>query len=168
MVVLASLLSVSVAVAASASSPLLSGYGGPGAGEQAIVGSTLLNGRSGGAGSGGPPGQGGPVSGSAANAPVNNETLALPGGSKGHAVKSQGAVTAQGHPVGGSHSVEPGAGGSDSRGASTQLYPSSLRSASSGSAALGITGGDLLLLLVAAATLASIGALTIKLVRLQA
>ena len=50
---LAGFLAALAPLAAYAGSPLLSGYGGPGAGEQAIVGSTLIGGPRGGAGSGG-------------------------------------------------------------------------------------------------------------------
>ena len=50
---LVAILCVSVPTVALAGSPLLSGYGGPGTGEQAILGSTLVGGPGGGSGSGG-------------------------------------------------------------------------------------------------------------------
>ncbi len=65
---LATALLVLAPTTAFAGSPLLSGYGGPGAGEQAILGSTLIGGSRGGgaSGSGGSGGSGGvSLSGSA-------------------------------------------------------------------------------------------------------
>jgi cobalamin biosynthesis Mg chelatase CobN len=52
--------------AASRAGSLLSGYGGPGEGNQAILGSALLNGPSGGGGAGGGSGGSGPTTGASA------------------------------------------------------------------------------------------------------
>jgi hypothetical protein len=149
---LASFLSASTPLAAFAGSPLLSGYGGPGAGEQAIVGSTLLGGPHGGAGSGGSSGSAG-----SGGAGLGGSGRALSGGSgsnsawlgAGSAAASQTGVR-----------VAPG-------GTSAFVYPASLRSASVNSPALGISGGDLVLLAGIIATLALVGTLTIRLARLQ-
>jgi hypothetical protein len=58
---------------AAPASPLLSGYGGPGQGSQAILGSALLNGGQGGGGSSaGPPGGSLTAAGTSAEAPVES------------------------------------------------------------------------------------------------
>jgi hypothetical protein len=56
---------VALMVPAASASPLLSGYGGPGQGNQVILGSALLNSHSGGGGRGGSSGSGGSSSESA-------------------------------------------------------------------------------------------------------
>ena len=56
-------LSIALTPTAAAASTLLSGYGGPGQGNQAILGATLLNGPSGGGGGGGSTGGGSSSSG---------------------------------------------------------------------------------------------------------
>ena len=61
-----------VAPASAPASPLLSGYGGPGQGTQAILGSTLLNGPSGGGG--------GAATGSGASTTVPAEGLSSANG----------------------------------------------------------------------------------------
>lgn len=163
--VFAGFLSVSVPAAASASSPLLSGYGGPGAGEQAIVGSTLLNRPGGGGRPGAPTGQSGSVRSGAAGSTTSQSGGA--GGGPALSRGASGAVRGQGGSNSNSDSARPGGEGGGTS-ASTYLYPNSLRTASADSSGLGVSGKDLLLLLAAVATLTLIGALTIKLVRLQA
>jgi hypothetical protein len=151
--------------AALAGSPLLSGYGPPGAGEQAILGSTLLQGPHGGAGQGGSSGSGGsggPVSGSGTS--TSRGTGPARTGPAGRSSSSAGghagiAGASQAHGAAGAE-----AGRSD---ASLFVYPSSLRSSSAGSPALGISGGDLLLLAGTIAALALLGTLTIRLTHLQ-
>jgi hypothetical protein len=155
---LAGVLLVSMPAVASAISPLLSGYGAPGTGEQAIIGSTLLGGRHGGTGSGGAGlgGSGGTLSGG------GNSTSTGPGGGR---AESGGSISARsGAGSGGASQAGAQAGRA---GTSAFVYPSSLRSASVSSPALGISGGDLVLLAGIIATLALVGTLTIRLVRLQ-
>jgi hypothetical protein len=152
---LAGFLSASAPMAASAGSPLLSGYGGPGAGEQAIVGSTFLGGPHGGASSGGAGlgGLGGTLSGAGNSTPTGGRT------------GSGGSSSARRSPASGGASQ---AGAKLGRaGTSAFVYPSSLRFASASSPALGISGGDLVLLAAIIATLALVGTLTIRLARLQ-
>jgi hypothetical protein len=183
---LAVFLSASAPVAACAGSPLLSGYGGPGAGEQALIGSSLL-GRHGGGGSNrssGPTGSGA--------ASLDGSGRALGGSSRASGVPSGtlrgGGTRSNAHPagharagsaggpssarggVGGSRAAQTGGGAGAQVGQASRnafVYPSSLRLASADSPALGISGGDLLLLLTTVAALALIGTLTIRLARLQ-
>ena len=167
---LAGVLSVSLPAAAFAGSPLLSGYGGPGAGEQAIVGSTLLGGPHGGAGSGGSSGSGG-----SGGAGLSGSGGALSGGRGSTSIGGRtglvgGSTSARRRAgSGGASRVAGGAGVQAGRvGTSAFVYPSSLRSASANSPALGVSGGDLVLLAGIVATLALVGTLTIRLARVQA
>jgi hypothetical protein len=141
--------------------PLLSGYGGPGAGDQAILGSTLVgvSGRGGGSGGG--------SSGSS-------------GGASGGQGASGLAVAGQGQNSGASRSSRSGKGarkqhrggqGRASNGASS-TYRNLAGSDSSAivptkeeSGGLGLTGSDLLVLLLVAGTLVLIGGLTRRLAR---
>ncbi len=156
-----------------AGSPLLSGYGGPGTGEQAVIGSTLIGGG-GGSGSSGSAGSGGSSSansstagrGSGSTAPGTTSAVtggSSAGGGSGGALgkgASGGATRA-----GGSASHAPaGTKGVQIR---AFVYPTALRSASGDSPALGISGSDLLLFLAAIATLALVAAATLRLSRLQ-
>jgi hypothetical protein len=130
---------------------LLSGYGGPGQGNQAILGSTLLGGTSGGGGgaaSGG--GEGGATSSSAANSAVPSAPVRGSAGSSRHA-----------------HHSASGAARSVTRGAPagpTQLAPAAA-STKEGSQPLGLSGRDLLYVLLALALLAATAALTLRLAR---
>jgi hypothetical protein len=154
-------LSASAPMAASAGSPLLSGYGGPGSGEQAIVGSTFLAGPHGGAGSGGSGGAGLSGSGGVLSGGRGSTSTGAGGGRAG----SGGSSSARrGAGSGGASQAGAQAGRA---GTSALVYPSSLRSASAGSSALGISGGNLVLPAGIIATLALVGTLTIRLARLQ-
>jgi hypothetical protein len=180
---LAVLLSASVPVAVSAGSPLLSGYGGPGAGEQALIGSALLGRPRGGSGSDGSSGSRGSTgagqgsSGGAAGGSGGASRLGAgalrrgDGGSRSTAAR--GSHTAPTSARGRARSA--GAAQTDGRagaqagraGRNAFAYPSSLRLASADSPALGISGGDLMLLVATIATLTLVGTLTIRLARLQ-
>jgi hypothetical protein len=164
---LAGFLSASAPMAASAGSPLLSGYGGPGSGEQAIVGSTFLGGPHGGAGSGGSSGSAG-----SGGAGLSGSGGTLSGGGNSTPTGAGGGRAGSG----GSSSARRGAGSGGASQAGAQAgragmsafaYPSSLRSASAGSPALGISGGDIVLSAGIIAMLALVGTLTIRLGRLQ-
>jgi hypothetical protein len=138
--------------AAFASSPLLSGYGGPGTGNQAILGSALLN---------APPGNGGGPS----------------SGSTGTQTGSGASATGSGSPAG---AKAPGSGSSRggsstarrstdhaSAGGSSAYSPSSgsalARTEVAGSPALGLSGGDLLYIILVLGALAVTAVLTRRL-----
>jgi hypothetical protein len=158
-----------------AGGPLLSGYGGPGAGEQAILGSTLVGGADGGSGSGGP--SGGSTGGHRDGGGTASSTGATGGNSAagpGTARTGTGQSQAGEPPARRGHERLGGVAGTTGRkhvsrsGASAYVYPTTLRSTSYDSPALGISGGDLLALVVTIATLVLLGVLTIRLRRLQA
>jgi hypothetical protein len=157
---LAGLLSASLPFAASAGTPLLSGYGGPGAGEQAIVGSTLLGGARGGGSSGGSSNSGG-----------SSGSSGVIGGSSSHSTSAgrSGAGTSRGRGSPGSsrpgrgharplHVAGPGAAGA-------HIYPSS--PASSDSRLIGISSGDVFPIAGIVVALALVGVCTLRFVRLQ-
>jgi hypothetical protein len=130
------------AAAAGPPGPLLSGYGSPGQGSQAILGSTLLNGPSGGAGSSGS---------EAASLSAASLAARAPAGS----AQARGAV--------GGASVTRGQRGAGhvGRGSSgNALYPAVERSASTGT--LGLSGQNLLLIALALAGVAVLAALTVR------
>ena len=142
-----------------AGSPLLSGYGGPGAGEQAIVGSTLLGGPRGGAG--GSSGSGGAAHGLAGS------SGAVSGSAAAGTVKRTGGTSVSG--VRSRHSrrhTKTGASGLPAR-ARAYTYPSTPASAQGDSSAIGLSSGDLLALIAIAATIGLIGVVTMRLSRLQ-
>jgi hypothetical protein len=125
-------------------SSLLSGYGGPGQGNQAILGSGLVNGPSGGGGGGGP------TAGSQTPAVVSTSTANT--GSRS-APRSGG----HGHRAAGSKHPSAHAGGpSGASGASYQAYEraaSTQRGIDSG--LLGLSSRDLLLIVLALCALLS-------------
>lgn len=163
--------------AAFAGSPLLSGYGGPGAGEQAVIGSTLIGGSGGGAGSGGSGSASngaasvGGGSGSTASGSSSTTTGGSPaGGSAGVGTAGKGVSSSAAGRTGGSHAAGSvsARGGASSAGATRPfVYPTELRSASVDSPELGISGSDLLLFGATIATLALVGVATLRLSRLQ-
>lgn len=129
------LLAISVVLPAAAlANPLLSGYGGPGQGSQAILGSTLLNGP--GSGGGAPPlsaaqtpaglsaGVGAPAGGQ-----LGSRTGSAQRGSAGHAEEAQ--------PTHGAAA------------AGTDIYPASERQIARASGTLGLTGWDVAYILLA-------------------
>jgi hypothetical protein len=142
-----------------AGGPLLSGYGGPGAGDQAILGATLVGGPSGGSGGGG--------SGSASAAGAGARGASVP--------SSAGVATTAGRSARptspGSSGARAGtltanqqrAGGTNSK-SSPQLED---LSAVGGSAAAQswFTGGDLLALALVAGVLALVAVTTLRLTR---
>jgi hypothetical protein len=168
---LAGALLIAAPTVALAGSPLLSGYGGPGAGEQAIIGSPLLNGPHGGAGSGGSSGSGGSLGGPSSGSGAAN-------GSAGGAGSSQAATGGSGSDSGstssnsvtgakGSASGASRSSGALAKRADAYVYPRSLALASSDSSVIGISSGDVLLLIGIIATLALVGVFTVRLARLQ-
>ncbi len=145
-----------------AGSPLLSGYGGPGQGSQAILGSTLLGG---GAGPGGGSTSGG--SGGSSGSFLGGERSGGPGPSVTGA-KGAGGGSARKSAISPTSSSRSGARGASGGGASA--YPaSSAGKADEASAVapetLGLSGDDLLYVLLALAGLAFTGVLTRQLAR---
>jgi hypothetical protein len=144
--------------AAALGNSLLSGYGGPGQGSQAILGSGLINGG----GRGGSGGSGGSGAGSAAA-----ESNASPPASGGSGQGSQSAVSAPHRRAPSTPSRRASAPsavrGSSSAGAPT-TYPLSSKEGSpavaEASDPLGISGADLAYVLVAAGALALLGLVT--------
>jgi hypothetical protein len=143
-----------VPVAAQANS-LLSGYGGPGQGSQAILGAALLGGPSGGGGGGG-----------------GESTTAGPGATGASAAGTPAAGGASGRGSGGQTSA--GTGGRRSAGARARraatlppTVPTAAEEAAVSSPALGISGPDLLYILGGLGVLGLTATLTRGLVRRQ-
>ncbi len=155
-VVATALLAVSAAAPGLASAnPLLSGYGGPGTGSQAILGAALLNGPpSSGGGEGGSSGGGGSAVSSAGSAAGGASGVTSSGGSSSSSARS------------GRHA---GTGSRSERRTSTG--PSSGPAAivtvrpARASGALVLPGSDLLYILVVGGVLALTGVLTRQLMR---
>lgn len=136
--------------------PLLSGYGGPGQGDQAILGSTLLN----------TPGGGGGSSSSSSNASAAESSAALtvPSGATqtrarpaGHAPRRHGPAHAVARPQTKAASPTTVPGGGPVRDVAATTTDSG--------GTLGLSGGDFLYLLLALAALALTGGLTRQLTR---
>lgn len=169
---LAGLLAVLATAPTASAGSLLSGYSGPGGGAQVIVGATLLpggGGQGGGGQSGGGQGGGGQGGGGAA-AQTGGASLAAPdgtapavsGGSAGprpaHAVTSASGGHVHGTRVGASSAV------------ATPVVDSTpvrdvAASSSGGTRVLGLSIGDLLLVLLAAGALILTAGLTRRLTR---
>jgi len=169
-------------VAAQAGSSTLSGYGGPGEGNQAVLGSALVGGHGGGgnsgAGSGGQSGGAG-AEGSAAGAPA-----AEPGSSQGQSAHSQGQ-SAQGADEPNLRSAASGSGSgsgkakpssrvktSSGSNGSSQGQPAAARSyypvaehvpAGGQGTVLGLTADDLLYVILGLVILMLVGLLTRRL-----
>jgi len=155
---IASLMTLSAALPAAAwASPLLSGYGGPGQGSQAIIGGGLVNG-----GGGGPPSGGGPSgsgeSATSADAGTGSAPVTASGGGGGaaiaHHVVKNGAARKRSAVQGGTAS----AGGS----ASLSL---AARHLSEGSGAFGVSAESVLLVFLALGALIFTGLLTRRMAR---
>jgi hypothetical protein len=156
--VLLAIISAVMPSSASAASPLLGGYGGPGQGNQAILGSALLNGPRGGGGTGaGSPGaSGSAASSSSIGAPVSGARVV----SRGPHVPvrpgySKQAAGTTGQTSGGSSSPYP----VSERGGVAQL-------AVADSGTLGLSGADLLYALLALCALVFTAGLTRHLTRI--
>jgi hypothetical protein len=148
----ATLATLAVAPTAAGANPLLSGYGGPGQGDQAILGSGLVN-SPGGGGSAGP-------SGSVASSELTVATS--------HSSGSTG-------PSGGAKRHRHAAGGTGQQGTAKKspAAPASVApatgsqpvSSTSAGGTLGLSGGDMLLIVFGLAALALTGLLTRQLTR---
>jgi hypothetical protein len=165
--------------AARAEDPLLSGYAGPGGGDQAVLGSQLI----GGAGKGG---GGGPSSGAGSAAGSRSLQAAAPGsaaasgsgsGSGAGAGASSGTSNGKADRTGrsgakrsrrsarrpGSASRKPGA--SARRPAPAMAAPTYPAARASGAGALPFSGEDVLLALLGAGVVAAVAAATLRLTR---
>jgi hypothetical protein len=146
--------------AAGRASTLLSGYGGPGAGEQAVIGAQLLNGASGGsAGGGRPSGGAGPEQAATPTQAPGAGGESLAAGARRNSPRAGGAPGARRH--GSSGSAEGG-------GASGHAfaYPSALRLRTS-SPALGLSTGDWTALAAGVVLLVALGAITVRTARFE-
>jgi hypothetical protein len=154
---IASLMALSLALPVAAwAGPLLSGYGGPGQGSQAIIGGGLVN------GGGGPPSGGGPSGTGESSTPGNAATGSAPVSvSRGR----DGSATVK-HVVNyGSARKHPAVqGGSASAGGSQSLSVAARR-VSEGSGAFGVSTEGFLLVFLALGALIFTGLLTRRMAR---
>jgi hypothetical protein len=134
---------------APAASPLLSGYGGPGQGTQAILGSALLNGPSGGGG------------GSTGSGLASSATTSSAGQSGGGSSSGTRARRSAGH---GDRSASRGAGASGGAYRSPTAL-SVTRASGGGSGVLGLSDSAFLVVLLVLAALMFTGLLTRGLAR---
>lgn len=132
------------APAAAGATSLLSGYGGPGQGNQVILGSALLNTPGG--------GQGGGSSGA--------------GGSSGGAAGSSGGGASGARALPTAPARRRGSGSQPHASQSTPAAtPTTTPTAAVGSQPLGLSGADLLFMLLALAVIALASAITVRLAR---
>jgi hypothetical protein len=140
-------------VGADASSTLLSGYGGPGEGNQAIIGSTLIGGggRGGGGGAGG-----------------ESQIAAGSGSIETPAPAPKASGSGDSHTKGSSHAHKrSGASGGRTSGGgdASANAPATPTTHGDGGSTLGLTGGDLLYIVLALGVLALTALLTGRLTR---
>jgi hypothetical protein len=141
-----------LAPATAGANSLLSGYGGPGEGNQAILGSALLNGPSGGGGSAGSP-------------PAGEQTGAAPADAS--SVVAGAAAGARRSLTGATRSArrrETVSAGGSHPGFTLPTRPTSQSSAVA-APALGLSGQDFMYILLAVGALVCTGALTRQLAR---
>jgi len=160
------------APAALAGGPLLSGYGGPGAGAQSIIGGTLLNGPKGGSGGGS---SGGGSRSSSSSGGSGSSASAASSATNASRVSTGSGRIAPGSPGGRGASAAPrhgGGGDSAGRGASAgstgaysgQSHPEASMAASvSAAGSSWFTGDDLLALVLVAGVLALVAVATMRL-----
>jgi hypothetical protein len=160
---------------ASAAGPLLSGYGGPGQGNQAILGSAVVNGGSGGGSKGSGSGSRGSsssgsssLSATGANSSAGTGTgTATSSAGTAASTAAKGAASAAASQSSGKHAKQTLAGTSKT-GVATSGSPSSLtasRGGVGGSETLGLSGADLLYILLAFGALVFTGFMTRSLAR---
>jgi hypothetical protein len=154
----ASLVLALAAPLAAQAGPLLSGYGGPGQGNQAILGSTLIGGPGGGSGSSG----GGPEAGAAATAPA--QATSGIGTAQAGATRTRGAGSSSrgGHGAGGAAIAGARAAQTTLAGELGDRSYRGYENAGS-SSALGLSGADIAYIVLAAAALVVTGLLTRRL-----
>lgn len=177
----AALVTTILAVAVSAALPagaqagsLLSGYGGPGQGSQAVLGSTLINGPGGGSGGGAGSGSAsGAVSQSSSSESSNSEAQVVPPFSSGKGPSSGSGSPSSHRPARGvragaapvvAHHGAPSAVVRSS-GLPSGAYTAAERTASPGQPALGFSADDLLVAILVLLALGAMGVLTSRLTR---
>jgi hypothetical protein len=140
---------------------LLSGYGGPGEGNQAILGSALLNAPKGGSGSGGSSGSAGLSQTSGAQSGETSapqSTHGSSGGTKASARRRKEGARATKTPVRST--------ASQAEAGTRVIYPAASREVTTGgSRALGLSGADFVYIILALGVLAVTGFLTVRLTR---
>jgi hypothetical protein len=155
------LLAAAIPSAALANS-LLSGYGGPGEGNQAILGSALVNTPKGGGG-GGAGGSSGSSSGQASSSQSVEATSSRSSGATGAGKSS--SVGRSGKRTAASKRGDRGAPARTARGGSV-IYPAaSSEVTTDGSRTLGLSGADFAYIILALGVLAMTGFLTMRLAR---
>jgi hypothetical protein len=157
---------MTVAPASAFGNSLLSGYGGPGEGNQAILGSALLGGgggNGGGGSSGGPSGLTGPSSTGAGVGGQASQENARPTGPSGRGSRTGGGAGRATGGVAGSR----GAHG-EASGGGALAYPVSSGDNTSrvATSAFGLSGGDLVYVLLVLGALAVTGVVTGRLARM--
>jgi hypothetical protein len=140
---------------------LLSGYGGPGQGNQSVLGSALLNG-SGNGGGGSGTGGGSSTGGGAA---TGGSGASAPGSASGISAQESPGGATRGSGTAGRHRAAARPGRSTAGGAGLPVFRGYTASQRSSAAHpwLGISGEDLLYVIVALAVLAFTGTLTLRL-----
>jgi hypothetical protein len=153
------------AQAAGSEGPLLSGYGGPGAGEQVILGSQTLHSQPHHSGGGGETGSPEAASGSVAGASESRSPEASPQGSA--SPSTQPSTPAATHETGGetggpasSGPAHTGHGGSSGTPASGSPARGGTQTAVVAAQPLGLSGSDLAAVIVVACALVGLGVLT--------
>lgn len=172
---------VAVVPATASANSLLSGYGGPGAGNQAILGSALIGGPSaGGGGSAGSSGSSGSSEPTGSSGSTDSEAAgggeAAAGGASGEGPEGSAKGGAAG--AGAAAKATGGAGASrgehaKASGGAARAYPvrpldDASKPSSAGSGALGFSAADFGYLLVVLAVLGATGLVTRRLARVQA
>lgn len=157
---------VLVPCASAGANPLLSGYGGPGQGSQAIIGSQLLNGpspaREVSAGAQTSPGSGTSSAAAREGGPANAGASTGQGAASGHAPNPPATpdqASRAGHGPGAAGTSRTQSSGGVHGAAATRALAFSQAAAVS-SQPLGLSGGDILLIVLAFALVLLTGALT--------
>jgi hypothetical protein len=157
-------------------SPLLGGYGGPGEGNQAILGSALVGGAGGGTSGGS---SGGGLGGSAGSSPSPSTGASASAGGEAESTGSsqQGSTTGTGAKSSAAGQA-PGRASSErersgkASGATARAYPryrdDASQATSGGSQALGLSAADFAYVLLALVALAATAVLTRRLARTPA
>ena len=141
---------------------LLSGYGGPGEGNQAILGSALLNAPKGGGGGGGA--GGGSASLSQASGAQTGEAAPLRS-AHGSSAGTKGSAGRAGKGARATKTAPRGATSHAAQSASV-VYPAASREETTGgSRALGLSGADFVYIILALGVLAVTGFLTVRVAR---
>jgi hypothetical protein len=162
--VFAALLVAAMPATAPANS-LLSGYGGPGEGNQAILGSALLNAPKGGGGSGA---AGGSQSSGSQTSGTQSGEAAAPQSTHGSSGATKGSARRRKEGARATRTPTRGTAPQAAKGASV-IYPAASREVTTGgSRALGLSGADFVYIILALGVLALTGFLTVRLTRTAA